>query len=89
MGAQLIGRHIVADARICHGQPTFRGTRILVSDVLEQLASGLAWETIIEEWHGSISREAIAEALQLANQALLDHIEDYVLMSATGRSARA
>ena len=38
--AQLIGRHIVTDLGICHGKPTFRGTRVLVSDVLEQVASG-------------------------------------------------
>jgi uncharacterized protein (DUF433 family) len=27
---------------IGHGQPTFRGTRILVADVLEQVAAGTA-----------------------------------------------
>jgi uncharacterized protein (DUF433 family) len=59
------GRYIVADPNICHGKPTFRGTRILVSDVLEQVESGLAWETIIEEWHGSLTKEAIAEAVHL------------------------
>lgn len=75
----LIGRHIVSDSRICHGRPTFRGTRVLVSDVLEQVAAGLAWETIVEEWHGSISQEAIAEAVQLAGRALLDHVEEYLL----------
>jgi hypothetical protein len=30
----------------------------------------MAWETITEEWHGSISKEAIAEAIQLASQDL-------------------
>lgn len=44
--SKLIGRHIVSDRSICHGQPTFRGTRILVADVLDQVASGLASETI-------------------------------------------
>jgi len=77
-----IGRHIVADPKICHGRPTFRSTRILVSDVLEQIADGMAWETVIQEWHGSISREAITEAVQLATRALLDHVDDYVLRSA-------
>ncbi|MFY9823732.1 MAG: DUF433 domain-containing protein [Thermoanaerobaculia bacterium] len=81
MAAQLIGRHIVTDSSICHGKPTFRGTRILVSDVLEQITDGMAWETIIQEWHGSIKREAIAEALQLATRALLEHVDDYVLHS--------
>ena len=47
-----LGRYIVADPAICHGEPTFRGTRILVSDVLEQVASGMAWEAIVEEWRG-------------------------------------
>ncbi len=64
--ARLLGRYLIADPRVCHGQPTFRGTRVLVSDVLEQVANGMAWEAIIEEWNGSITEEAIAEAVQLA-----------------------
>jgi uncharacterized protein (DUF433 family) len=83
MAAQLIGRHIVTDSNICHGKPTFRGTRVLVSDVLAQIADGMAWETVIQEWHGSVTREAIAEALQLATQALLEHVDDYVLRPAS------
>lgn len=60
-----LGRYIVADPGICHGEATFRGTRILVADVLEQVASGMAWEAIIEEWRGTIKKEAIAEAIRL------------------------
>ena len=78
---QLLGRYIVADPGICHGKPTFRGTRVLVSDVLEQVASGMAWETIIEEWNDSITREAIREAVQLASQALLRHTDEFTLAS--------
>jgi len=65
------GRYVVVDKRICHGQPTFRGTRILVADVLEQVASGMAWEAILEEWRGKLSHEAIAEAVRLAREALI------------------
>jgi uncharacterized protein (DUF433 family) len=65
--AYLIGRHIVTDPKICHGKPTFRGTRVLVADVLEQVARGMAWETIIEEWNDSITKDAIGEAVQLAS----------------------
>jgi hypothetical protein len=43
---QLMGRYIVSDNRICHSKPTFRGTRILVADVLDQVAEGMAWESI-------------------------------------------
>jgi uncharacterized protein (DUF433 family) len=75
----LMGRHIVADSRICHGKPVFRGTRILVLDVLEQVASGLAWETILEEWDNGIPEEAIEEAVRLASQALLKHANEFIL----------
>ena len=79
MEAKRIGRYIVTDPDICHGKPTFRGTRILVADVLEQVGDGLAWETIIEEWRGSITKEAIAKAIRLSRQAFLEHVADYVL----------
>ena len=61
---RFIGRYIVTDPEICHGKPTFRGTRIMVSHVLEQVAEGTAWETIIHEWRGGITKEAIAEAVR-------------------------
>jgi uncharacterized protein (DUF433 family) len=73
----MIGRFVVADPTICHGQPTFRGTRILVADVLEQVAAGVAWETIVEEWRGNVSSDAISEAVRLASQAFRDHSDQY------------
>ncbi len=65
---KLIGRYIISDSRICHGKPTFRGTCILVSQVLEQIAAGMAWETIVGEWRGDVTKEAIAEAVFLPSQ---------------------
>ena len=67
---RMIGRYIVADPEICHGQPTFRGTRILVADVMEQVAGGVAWETIVEEWRGDVPLDAIAEAVRLKPEDL-------------------
>ena len=58
---QKFSRTIVSDPAICHGEPTFRGTRILVADALEQIASGMAFDAIIAEWRGAISREMLAE----------------------------
>ena len=81
---KILGRFIVADPRVCHGQPTFRGTRVSVADVLEQVARGLDWEAIIEEWHGSVTHEAIAEAVHLAAQALLKHADDFVVQFSAG-----
>ena len=64
------GKYIVADPRICHGQLTFRGTRVFVADVLEQVASGEDWRAIVSERDGNVSIEAIAEAIRLADEAL-------------------
>ncbi|MBK8430153.1 MAG: DUF433 domain-containing protein [Chloroflexi bacterium] len=79
MNPKIIGRYIVTDPEICHGKPTFRGTRIMVWQVLEQVATGMAWETIIEEWRGRVTREAITEAIQLASQAFVEHADEYTL----------
>ena len=76
---KIIGRYIVSDPKICHGKPTFRGTRIMVSQVMEQIANGMAWEAIIDEWRGSITKEAIAEAIRIASQAFFEHADEYTL----------
>jgi uncharacterized protein (DUF433 family) len=76
---QLLGRYVVADPAICHGKPTFRGTRIMVWQVLEMVAAGMAWETIVEEWGGSITKEAIGEAVQLASKSFIEHAAEYAL----------
>jgi uncharacterized protein (DUF433 family) len=70
-----LGKYIVADPKICHGQPTFRGTRVLVADVLEQVAMGMDWQAIVDGWRGTIDRRAIAEAIRLASGALLSTAE--------------
>lgn len=76
---QTLSRHIVADPQICHGQPTFRGTRVLVADVLEQVAEGMAWESIVEEWRGAVTPEAIAEAVRLARESLVEHADELIV----------
>ena len=77
-----ISRYIVSDPNICHGKPTFRGTRVFVSDVLEQVALGMAWESIVEEWNNNITKEAISDAVQIASQAFIKHSDEYILESA-------
>ncbi len=76
MGYKSIGRYIISDPAVCHGEPIFRGTRILVADVLEQVAAGMAWEAIIEEWRGAVTKEAIAEAVRIAREMLVTHAPD-------------
>ena len=56
-------QHITSDPAIRHSEPTFRGTRILVADVLEQVESGMAYEAILEGWRYALTRDAIAKNL--------------------------
>lgn len=60
---------IIRDPSICHGKPIFKGTRILVTDILDQIAEGYSWDEIVREWQGSIDHEAIREAVSLATVA--------------------
>ena len=82
MKTKVAGRYIVTDPKICHGQPTFRGTRILVADVTEQVASGMRWESIVSEWRGSISEAAISEAVRAASETFRQHAHELALKPA-------
>jgi uncharacterized protein (DUF433 family) len=75
---RVLGQYIVADSEICHGKPTFAGTRILVADILEQVATGVDWAVIIDDWRGDISKEAIAESVRLARDAWLTQASAHV-----------
>ena len=68
-----LGEYIVADPEICHGKPTFKGTRIMVWQVLDDVAAGRSWDFICNRrWEGRIPMSAIAEAVRLAQEALLE-----------------
>lgn len=70
-----IGRFIVSDPNICHGRLTFKDTRIFVDDVLSMVAEGYSWNYIQEQWHGSISKDAIKEALTMSKDSLIHQAE--------------
>ena len=69
------GEYIVSDPKICGGDLTFKGTRILVKDVLYFVAKGYDWRRISAEYDGRLSHEAIAEAVELARQSLIKKTE--------------
>ncbi len=72
---QEFGQYIVADPEICGGQLTFKDTRIFVKDVLAMLGKGYDWKRISYEFDNRLNHEAIAEAIALASQALLEKTE--------------
>lgn len=57
--------HITVDPLVCHGQACFKGTRVMVSVVLDNLAAGLAAEEILRSYP-SLTREAIPSAIAYA-----------------------
>ena len=69
------GQYIVSDPDICHGQLTFKGARIMVKSVLFYLSQGKSWNWISDAYFGKVSREAIAEAVKLAGEALIEKAE--------------
>jgi uncharacterized protein (DUF433 family) len=42
--------HIIVDPAVCHGKACIKGTRIMVSVVLDNLAAGLTPEEIIRSY---------------------------------------
>ena len=72
----VINPYIVADPQICHGKPTFKGTRIMVWQVLEMLAAG---DTVddIREGFPSLRPEHVHAALEYASSLTK---EPYVIL---------
>ena len=58
---------ISLDPRICHGKPTIRGTRVLVSTLLGALAGGDSIEQIQQDYQ--IAKEDVVAALEFAREA--------------------
>ncbi len=69
------GQFVVADPEICHGQLTFKGTRILVADVLYLLGRDWDWDRISAAYDNRLSRAAIAEAIDLARESLIERTD--------------
>ena len=69
VGVERRFKWITVDPSVCHGKPVFRGTRVLVSDVVEMLAAGMNIEEILNEYP-QISKEMIYEAIGLAAELL-------------------
>jgi uncharacterized protein (DUF433 family) len=66
--------YISVDPFVCHGQACVKGTRIMVSIVLDNLAAGLSIEEILQSYP-SLTHEAIravlAYAADLARERLI------------------
>ena len=62
---------ITVDPNICHGKPCIKGTRILVSVILDNVAAGLTLDQILSEYPSLDAddiRAAVAYAADLARE---------------------
>jgi len=68
---------ITVDPHICHGRACIKGTRIMVSAVLDNLAEGIAPEDLLKSYP-SLKREdiqaALAYAAELAHERVMQTI---------------
>ena len=67
--------YISSDPRICHGQVCIKGTRIMVSIVLDNLAEGLTPQEIVDSYP-SLSIDAIKAALLYASALTRETVID-------------
>ncbi len=67
-------QHLSSDPQVCHGQLCARGTRVLVTNILDSLAEGATREEIFRSYP-SLKAEhidaAIAYAAELAHEESL------------------
>jgi len=63
-------QRIDINPQICHGKPCIRGTRVMVFVILDNLAEGESYESIIEGYH--VTREDIQAAIAFAADLAAD-----------------
>ena len=69
-------KRIIRDLEICGGQPTIKGTRVLVLDILDWLEEGRSFEEILENFP-SITREDIQEIIAYAKDIISGEVIIY------------
>lgn len=58
---------ISIDPTICHGKPVVKKTRVLISNILSDLAAGSSYEEIISNYP-NITEEDIKAALEFSSE---------------------
>jgi uncharacterized protein (DUF433 family) len=65
--------HITVDPTVCHGNACIKGTRVMVSVVMDNLAAGLTMDEILRSYP-SLSREAVQAAIAYAAELTRERI---------------
>lgn len=65
---------IISEPQICHGKACIRGTRIMVSVILDNLAAGLSHKEILKSYPSLTGQDveaAIGYAAELARESVI------------------
>ena len=65
--------YIIVDPGVCHGKACIKGTRIMVSVILDSLAAGLTAEEIVQSYP-SLNREAVQAAILYAAELARERV---------------
>ena len=57
-------QYIESNPKVCGGQWVFKGTRIMVYIIRDQLGRGMTPEQVVGQWHGDVTLAAIDEVLR-------------------------
>ena len=62
--------YVTVDPKICHGQPCFKGTRIMIYLVLELLEAGVNTDEILNRYYRKLTKKHIRTALHYAAELI-------------------
>ena len=65
--------YISVDPQVCHGKACIRGTRVMVSVVLDNLAAGLSVDEVLRSYP-SLTREAVKAAIAYAAELTRERV---------------
>ncbi len=64
---------ISVDPNVCHGKACIKGTRVMVTVILDNLAAGLDAEDIVKSYP-TVSREAVQATLRYAAELAKERV---------------
>ncbi len=64
---------ITVDPNVCHGKACIKGTRVMVTVILDNLAAGLDAEEIVKSYP-TVSREAVQATLRYAAELAKERV---------------
>jgi len=65
----VIEERIETDPEICHGKPCIKGTRIMISIILEWLEAGKTFEAILDAYP-ELSKEDLSATVRYARKII-------------------